>query len=72
MPVVYLLNPTSNHNKNVYQDLENQVVYLLNPTSNHNQKVPVFCSPLVVYLLNPTSNHNFEDGGQAPSTLYIF
>ena len=36
MGVVYLLNPTSNHNCKE-RNLHNcNVVYLLNPTSNHN------------------------------------
>ena len=37
--VVYLLNPTSNHNQTC-KDRENlYVVYLLNPTSNHNIRI---------------------------------
>ena len=34
--VVYLLNPTSNHNSAREYDRHQEVVYLLNPTSNHN------------------------------------
>ena len=36
--VVYLLNPTSNHNLKVTSLEGVKVVYLLNPTSNHNQR----------------------------------
>ena len=35
--VVYLLIPTSNHNKGMLDILEGIVVYLLIPTSNHNR-----------------------------------
>ena len=35
--VVYLLNPTSNHNCQGTLEIQREVVYLLNPTSNHNQ-----------------------------------
>ena len=73
-PVVYLLNPTSNHNAKPTWGGggARRVVYLLNPTSNHN------CAPFtaearrVVYLLNPTSNHNPRDTRSRSSTLYIF
>ena len=34
--VVYLLNPTSNHDLHAWTRLRFSVVYLLNPTSNHN------------------------------------
>ena len=34
--VVYLLNPTSNHNIRLSREVGDSVVYLLNPTSNHN------------------------------------
>ena len=34
--VVYLLNPTSNHNFLKVSLIRENVVYLLNPTSNHN------------------------------------
>ena len=37
--VVYLLIPTSNHNRPSYALLLFLVVYLLIPTSNHNQIV---------------------------------
>ena len=56
--VVYLLNPTSNHNLPLYYHYTACVVYLLNPTSNHNPKDGFILAGLVVYLLNPTSNHN--------------
>ena len=34
--VVYLLIPTSNHNRNLWRENSQGVVYLLIPTSNHN------------------------------------
>ena len=36
--VVYLLIPTSNHNRLTFEEFSVLVVYLLIPTSNHNQK----------------------------------
>ena len=56
--VVYLLNPTSNHNFFAVPNGGKRVVYLLNPTSNHNRRRQWPCRWCVVYLLNPTSNHN--------------
>ena len=56
--VVYLLNPTSNHNLFAVPNGGKRVVYLLNPTSNHNRRRQWPCRWCVVYLLNPTSNHN--------------
>ena len=56
--VVYLLTPTSNHNRIAANPPRPTVVYLLTPTSNHNEPAHnrrCFC---VVYLLTPTSNHN--------------
>ena len=70
--VVYLLNPTSNHNSTGMSNSGETVVYLLNPTSNHNHSVQTLRRLVVVYLLNPTSNHN--QTGEQPDTslLYIF
>ena len=59
MRVVYLLIPTSNHNRLRCTDTELSVVYLLIPTSNHNRRSLTAASTVVVYLLIPTSNHNF-------------
>ena len=42
--VVYLLNPTSNHNQGHVAMPLPTVVYLLNPTSNHN------CCLLFLYV----------------------
>ena len=56
--VVYLLIPTSNHNKKGENGSEGLVVYLLIPTSNHNPERTRFNEYWVVYLLIPTSNHN--------------
>ena len=58
--VVYLLNPTSNHNIFGTHYAQAAVVYLLNPTSNHNLPEIAAESVQVVYLLNPTSNHNYR------------
>ena len=70
--VVYLLNPTSNHNLRWYILHQQRVVYLLNPTSNHNLTTALLIPSRVVYLLNPTSNHNEEVGDVAADSLYIF
>ena len=56
--VVYLLTPTSNHNRRLRSIAHRQVVYLLTPTSNHNFCYIHSLSRYVVYLLTPTSNHN--------------
>ena len=56
--VVYLLIPTSNHNKETLNVSLSSVVYLLIPTSNHNQSSAALMQGRVVYLLIPTSNHN--------------
>ena len=42
--VVYLLIPTSNHNKPNDKDENSLVVYLLIPTSNHNREVSILTS----------------------------
>ena len=70
--VVYLLNPTSNHNHGSAFRPIASVVYLLNPTSNHNRHQTYSRRTYVVYLLNPTSNHNTTDHYSLTSTLYIF
>ena len=56
--VVYLLYPTSNHNRNLHPMRQQWVVYLLYPTSNHNLGYLPRYWYWVVYLLYPTSNHN--------------
>ena len=70
--VVYLLNPTSNHNLLAFKSSGTRVVYLLNPTSNHNPVTIKANSEEVVYLLNPTSNHNSWLSGSFHDLLYIF
>ena len=70
--VVYLLIPTSNHNKEDDLSNSNRVVYLLIPTSNHNTLVCESWSARVVYLLIPTSNHNIRFFWHHGSELYIF
>ena len=70
--VVYLLNPTSNHNCNADEVDKNGVVYLLNPTSNHNPLLDYGIALEVVYLLNPTSNHNERMLIAVIWALYIF
>ena len=47
--VVYLLNPTSNHNWLGWCSLWAFVVYLLNPTSNHNNICNVV-APALLYI----------------------
>ena len=47
--VVYLLNPTSNHNPCVAVIVREPVVYLLNPTSNHNNWT-TFSKSLALYI----------------------
>ena len=71
-PVVYLLNPTSNHNHPLVCQILVKVVYLLNPTSNHN------CSPLsfihwrlyIFWILHQTTTHRFLQN--LLRKLYIF
>ena len=70
--VVYLLNPTSNHNSSESGINACFVVYLLNPTSNHNLKSLTIIVASVVYLLNPTSNHNGPGLRIRWPRLYIF
>ena len=70
--VVYLLTPTSNHNRLVVRIFSGRVVYLLTPTSNHNMYRIVLITGEVVYLLTPTSNHNSREVGDSPLKLYIF
>ena len=70
--VVYLLNPTSNHNTCITLLAEPTVVYLLNPTSNHNRlRLFLLHDRLYIFWIlhqtttcpyNPTSGH----------PLYIF
>ena len=48
--VVYLLNPTSNHNYILGGFFLGWVVYLLNPTSNHNShKSPPITPTLYIF-----------------------
>ena len=70
--VVYLLNPTSNHNQSALFAAQRSVVYLLTPTSNHNCACCLLISEIVVYLLTPTSNHNALPYSSYLCMLYIF
>ena len=70
--VVYLLIPTSNHNRTSPFPTCLAVVYLLIPTSNHNPRCHCLGPPCVVYLLIPTSNHNRIAPLQDRQRLYIF
>ena len=55
--VVYLLNPTSNHNGGVDRLSGQVVVYLLNPTSNHNYRCCriISCSLYIFWILHQTT-----------------
>ena len=70
--VVYLLIPTSNHNRRQRTFWNKEVVYLLIPTSNHNYGSFVRWIASVVYLLIPTSNHNSFPVFRNIMLLYIF
>ena len=70
--VVYLLIPTSNHNRARFLSFVLQVVYLLIPTSNHNLMFYLWQKLQVVYLLIPTSNHNRFGCIMDAERLYIF
>ena len=70
--VVYLLIPTSNHNRSSRWSLSPCVVYLLIPTSNHNLFRSFQLELFVVYLLIPTSNHNVVTFLPKMVVLYIF
>ena len=72
LEVVYLLIPTSNHNRLALHPILRLVVYLLIPTSNHNSDLRQSFDKLVVYLLIPTSNHNADLSIAPTITLYIF
>ena len=55
--VVYLLNPTSNHNQSALFAAQRSVVYLLTPTSNHNA-LPYssyLCMLYIFWLLHQTT-----------------
>ena len=59
--VVYLLNPTSNHNCACCLLISEIVVYLLNPTSNHNA-LPYssyLCMLYIFWLLHQTTTSTF-------------
>ena len=72
LQVVYLLIPTSNHNRTPQDNMKPVVVYLLIPTSNHNGQLSEEQAKNVVYLLIPTSNHNLNPLQLFDSRLYIF
>ena len=72
LEVVYLLIPTSNHNRLSAIVHLLPVVYLLIPTSNHNCSGSAGIWYWVVYLLIPTSNHNCGLSPSAWCSLYIF
>ena len=70
-PVVYLLNPTSNHNEgeNIGKWIRLYIFWILHQTkgeggicscANHNSSESGINACFVVYLLNPTSNHNLK------------
>ena len=70
--VVYLLNPTSNHNFFAVPNGGKRVVYLLNPTSNHNlQALHSVDGLLYIFwiLHQTTTDWQLEDG---VAELYIF
>ncbi len=58
--VVYQSFPTSNHNRDSQQGVEDCVVYQSFPTSNHNYSSSLKISNTVVYQSFPTSNHNIH------------
>ena len=70
--VVYLLNPTSNHNDLCEPPNRLLVVYLLNPTSNHNKEGGgVSRSVLYIFwILHQTTT--LEQGSVTTIELYIF
>ena len=70
--VVYLLNPTSNHNFVLIIHILVKLYIFLNPTSNHNCQGTLEIQREVVYLLNPTSNHNQPANASEWVRLYIF
>ena len=50
--VVYLLNPTSNHNQSALFAAQRSVVYLLTPTSNHNgDEIKINMQQLYIFWL---------------------
>ena len=70
--VVYLLNPTSNHNYWLSLSLCLFVVYLLNPTSNHNiVSIGRFCAMLYIFwILHQTTTDRMSKAQM--DSLYIF
>ncbi len=71
LEVVYLLIPTSNHNRVTKGEKSWPVVYLLIPTSNHNLVDVRPSLHVVVYLLIPTSNHNVCNTFDIVDVLFI-
>ena len=61
--VVYLLNPTSNHNSAVYLAFTHRVVYLLNPTSNHNmlRRCEKLRKLYIFWILHQTTTYGIVD-----------
>ena len=69
--VVYLLNPTSNHNATAI--LKRPFCCISFESYIKPQLAPITPLPAaVVYLLNPTSNHNVSDALVHIDELYIF
>ena len=70
--VVYLLNPTSNHNIFGTHYAQAAVVYLLNPTSNHNSTWITSFSMLlyIFWILHQTTTSGYV--AYVAKQLYIF
>ena len=69
--VVYLLNPTSNHNL-ARSCRKSNVLYIFWILHQTTTQPPYWKDLFVVYLLNPTSNHNASFSLTLDSALYIF
>ena len=70
--VVYLLNPTSNHNPIEVPHWKDEVVYLLNPTSNHNFVliIHILVKLYIFWILHQTTT--VKEHWKYNEELYIF
>ena len=72
LQVVYIFNPTPNHNRQEQRSPQQRVVYIFNPTPNHNKHQQVLWNALLFIssILHQTTT-DFNDEITSICCLYL-